>query len=264
MNKCRIIFSDIDGTLLNSRHRISPGTQREIHRVTTLGIPFVLVSSRMPASILAIQKSAGITGPVIALGGSLILDEDRRPLFDSGIPPIVAAAAGRLIEREFPQITWNMYSGFHWMCAKEKSHWITREEKIVGFQAECGDLCSLFSWKSVHKILCMGDPVHISALENRLISAFPELSVCRSAPYYLEVVRSGLGKGTAISLVCTHKNIPLEHAYAFGDNYNDLDMLKTAGTAFVMGNAPAEIKELIGNVTRDNDHDGIAAVLRHI
>ena len=51
--------------------------------------------------------------------------------------------------------------------------------------------------------------------------------------------------------------IPLADAVAFGDHYNDADMLETVGSGFLMGNAPAQLKERIRLLTDDNDHDGI-------
>ena len=57
---CKIIFSDIDGTFLDSRHQVQPGTAAAARRMTEWGIPVVLVSARMPAAIRPILRAAGI------------------------------------------------------------------------------------------------------------------------------------------------------------------------------------------------------------
>ena len=57
------------------------------------------------------------------------------------------------------------------------------------------------------------------------------------------------------------KQIATEHTLAFGDNYNDVEMLHTAGRGILMGNAPEDIKEKGFALTKDNDHDGIAVYL---
>ena len=60
------------------------------------------------------------------------------------------------------------------------------------------------------------------------------------------------------------KQIATEHTLAFGDNYNDVEMLHTAGRGILMGNAPEDIKEKGFALTKDNDHDGIAVYLHSI
>ena len=52
-------------------------------------------------------------------------------------------------------------------------------------------------------------------------------------------------------------NIPLEHTIAFGDNYNDIDMLETVAMPVLMGNAPEALKKAFPNITDSHDHDGI-------
>ena len=51
---------------------------------------------------------------------------------------------------------------------------------------------------------------------------------------------------------------------AFCDNFNDLDMLEAVGEAYVMANAPQEVKERVGHVTASHNHDGIALVLEKL
>lgn len=54
MNK--IIFSDIDGTLLNSEHKITPLTQSAIQKLKEKNLPFVIISARSPSGIYPILQ----------------------------------------------------------------------------------------------------------------------------------------------------------------------------------------------------------------
>lgn len=258
----RIIFSDIDGTLLNDRHAVSERTRAEVGRVAGLGIPFVLVSSRPPEAIVPIQRQLGAAAPVICYGGGLILDEKGNVLYSRGMPPEEALAAGRLFEREFPAVSWNAYAYHTWLCALPKSPPVLREERIVGFTAEGGRLEDILRLETVHKYLCMGGPAEIAALQRRMAEAFPALSACQSAPDYLEVGGAGVSKGRAVEVLCEKRNLPVESSLVFGDNFNDLSMLERAGTAVVMKNAPEELKRRFPNVTESNNDDGLALVLQ--
>ena len=73
----------------------------------------------------------------------------------------------------------------------------------------------------------------------------------------LEIMENGVTKGSAVRTLCELKNIPISETVAFGDNYNDLDMLNTVGLPFLMGNAPEDLKKLVPNVTSDNNSEGI-------
>ena len=48
---------------------------------------------------------------------------------------------------------------------------------------------------------------------------------------------------------------------AFGDNFNDLDMLEYSGYGVAMNNAPQGVKDKVQEITADNNNDGIALVL---
>lgn len=72
------IFSDIDGTLLNSKHQITFDTKNTIQKVVGGNIPFVLVSARMPSSIFPLQQELNINAPVICYSGGLILGCNRK------------------------------------------------------------------------------------------------------------------------------------------------------------------------------------------
>ena len=71
-------------------------------------------------------------------------------------------------------------------------------------------------------------------------------------------------KAKAIRFMEQHLNVCAEEVVAFGDNFNDLDMLQYAGLSVAMGNAPDEIKQAAKEVTASNDEDGIALVLNRI
>ena len=54
-----IVFSDVDGTLLNTRHQVLPGTLSAIKSLQQQGIPFVIISARSP-SVLLFKKNEKI------------------------------------------------------------------------------------------------------------------------------------------------------------------------------------------------------------
>ena len=77
----RAIYSDIDGTLLNRAHRMSPRTLAITRRLAQAGIPIILVSARPPLAITPFTDAIGGKQPLIAFNGALILDGDLNELY---------------------------------------------------------------------------------------------------------------------------------------------------------------------------------------
>ena len=92
----------------------------------------------------------------------------------------------------------------------------------------------------------------------------PALSIVRSAPHLLEIIERTVSKATGIELLLAHYGIDRTEALAFGDNYNDIPMLRYVGHSVAMGNAPEEIKGTANSVTEANDADGIYHFLKKI
>ena len=65
-------------------------------------------------------------------------------------------------------------------------------------------------------------------------------------------------KANGIRLLAQRHGISLEDIVAFGDDYNDIDMLKTCGVGVAMANALEAVKESADAVCSSNDEDGVA------
>lgn len=75
--KFKAVFSDIDGTFLNSNHEISPRTVNIVRKLNQKGVKFILVSARMPSAIISLQKLLHINEPIICYSGALVLDSEK-------------------------------------------------------------------------------------------------------------------------------------------------------------------------------------------
>ncbi|MGT2910501.1 Cof-type HAD-IIB family hydrolase [Streptococcus cameli] len=261
----RLICSDIDGTLLNSDHQVSSLTKEAIREAVGQGVVFVPVSARMPKAIQLIVENIGITCPIISYNGGLIQDENGTVLDSKTLPVSDAIELGSYIENHYPAVAWNVYSFERWLAQATPSKWVDREEEIVGVKAERFSLEQLQQeMDQAHKVLLMGEAETISHLVSKLPAVFPDFSIVQSHAFLLEIMPKGIEKGQAVVTLSQQLEIPLSETVAFGDNFNDLEMLRVVGQAVVMGNAPQDIQEEFSFVTADNDHDGIAVALKQL
>lgn len=139
-------------------------------------------------------------------------------------------------------LSWCLYSFDEWIVKSRKDPRIIREETIVEATSLEGTIDTLSS-SVVHKILCICNPDRILEIEEDLNQQFPQFSIVKSSPILLEIMQSGITKATAIREFCKIENYSLDDAVAFGDNYNDVEMLNEVHYGFLMGNAPNELKK---------------------
>lgn len=70
-------------------------------------------------------------------------------------------------------------------------------------------------------------------------------------------------KGSAIAYLLDYFHISKDHAYAFGDGYNDQAMFREVNHKIAMGNAVDVLKKQATFITTDVDKNGIIHALKH-
>ena len=260
---CKVIFSDIDGTLLNSNHMITPLTRKVIFDKQQNGSQFVIVSARGPSCIYPLLKANDINCPIICYSGALILDESRNLLFQNGIEPAQAQAVIQFITGQKYNTALCIYAHDQWIVRDKNDERVKLEESIVQVPAQQGGLSDV-TGNAIHKLLCMSSAAVTPLIETALKAQFPQYSIVKSSGRMLEIMQNGVNKAEAVKRLCALWNIDIKDTVAFGDNYNDAEMLTAVGQGYLMANAPPPLKEQLKGkvtVTLDNDHDGIAHIL---
>ena len=258
----KIVFSDIDGTFITNDHRVTEPTAKAVRALLAGNIPLVLVSARMPEAIYPITRKIGVNIPIISYSGGLVLTEREEVLYDKRIGAADAAAVLAKIAADFPAATTNYYAGRHWY-AERINDAVKNEMNITEAVAEQVSYSELLNKKILpSKILVMAEPTMCEEMEKVLGAAHPALNVVRSSKILLEIMDKSVSKATGIEVLLKHLGIGKEAALAFGDNYNDAEMLKLIPHSVAMGNAPEPVKNMAAHVTLSNEEDGISAFLQ--
>lgn len=261
IKRYKAVFSDIDGTLLNTDHQIPPDTKRKIQNINQQGVPYVLVSARMPKGMTAIREELGAKSPMICYSGALVVDEDDQPIYSVALQSESARKLCKRIGEINPKISINIYSNDHWMAEDLNEYWVAQEMDITKVLAEQVSFEDEKIYEEVHKILCMGEKEDIKELEEKLVKEFPEIRIYKSKDTYLEIMSMKASKSDAVHMLEQYFGVKQEEIIAFGDGHNDIDMLRYAGLGVAMGNASDEVKEAADYVTDINDNEGVRQVL---
>lgn len=265
----RMICLDIDGTLLNSDHKISPKTKEVIQIVSKeMHIPVILVSARLPRGILFLLQELNISNPIICYSGALTMDEKNNIISNITIPVSGVKQIYQLAKEMGIHVS--LYKDDEWYV-ENIDEWSDQEGIITRMSPSITNFDVLFKqWEKENtgpnKIMCMAEPDQIEALNNKTkINSLNNLSIYLSKPTYLEVMPGSASKTSAIEVLCEKYGIQRSEVIAIGDNYNDINMIEFAGIGIAMGNAPEAVKQYADDITLTNDEDGVAeAIKKHI
>lgn len=260
-----IVFLDIDGTLLDSSHRISPNTKGLLNRLERRGVPVILCSARCPDGVEFVVRQAELRSPIVCYGGALILDEKRSILADTGIGIQTAVRFKRFVDERFPELITSTYLYSVWLVDDAENPAIRREADIIQCMPLAGNLeTASQAMDHVHKLLCMGAPGQILRLQKEAAPLFLEVELLSSGATYLEVLPKGVSKCTAMQALQAHYGLGRESSVACGDHFVDLEMIRYAGLGIAMGNAPEEVRAAADRVTASNDGEGVYIALKNL
>ena len=87
----KVVVSDLDGTLLNGQHQISPRTRDTLHRLVDQGIKFVVATGRHHVDVRSIRDALGLDIYLITSNGAVVHDKQDSLVFNQALPSTVAA-----------------------------------------------------------------------------------------------------------------------------------------------------------------------------
>lgn len=264
----KIVFIDIDGTLLNNHHQISDATSKAIKAATERGINVILATARPYYGADIFRKQLKLTTPIICFNGGLIVDEVGKVLVDHKI----AVGQARMLTEIATNLNVNLiYLDAERSYALKNDQWLAMEEELTDKKSEVlsfDQIVVSWSYRKIvgpNKIMAVGLPNHITELESKIKSVFgDELTVNISHPSYLENTNSLASKQQGAAYLLNQFGFKNPDMVAIGDSFNDIDMLRFAGTGVAMGNAHDKVKQAADWVTKSNDQDGVAHTLIQI
>lgn len=263
----KIVFSDIDGTLLNKDRELSEETIDAVKKLRDK-VPFILISARMPAAMRHLQNQLDVENlPIICYNGGLIIADNK--IIQSTVIPLNILEDLTNHNDKF-NCHLSLYHNDEWYVP-QMDEWAEREinnTKIIPAQKSNSDVLS--DWKKegkgAHKIMAMGDQDKIDKISDFLSANYKDhLHLYRSKDTYLEIASKDISKFSAIELLLKeHFELSADQAVAFGDNYNDVEMLKNIGYGVAVGNGRPEARDAANEIAGDSFEDGVANILNKI
>jgi len=257
----RLVALDLDGTLLNRQNRVSERDAAAVSEAVAAGVTVVLSTSRWHHSARRTALGLGIDGFIISHNGALVRSVDGgREVFHLRIEE----ALGREIAAHLDSVEGDGYvtvddrTFVRSRRVRDPAHLganVAITTSLAASLTAAPTAFLVFGKESVRSTVERFRCHHGKAIN--LAEGFSE-----SYPDYLNIVRAGADKGSALAAVCEALDIPLRAALAIGDAAPDIAMIEVAGIGVAMGNAAPAVKAAATAVAPTNDNDGVAWAIR--
>ncbi|HXD34060.1 MAG TPA: Cof-type HAD-IIB family hydrolase [Pyrinomonadaceae bacterium] len=275
----RLLALDLDGTLLNSRGELTDRNRETIAAARARGVRVAVVTGRRFRDARPIALELGLDVPLISHNGALT--RHARTLETIALFPLPLQAArealalGRASGADpllsddlngLGVLVYDKLSGENPALAKYVA-WAHRIHGDDGAVQETTSLEDYLDHDPVH-LTFTGTCSAMTQLNDELQSELGTTARVFSTMYpkldfaLLDVLNPAASKGTGVAAAAAELNLSADEVMAIGDNYNDLEMLRYAGTGVLMGNAVAALSDSEGlQITGTNDEDGVAQAI---
>ena len=262
----KIIFSDLDGTLLNDDKQISTGNREAIRRATRAGHSFVIATGRPFESAKKVSDSLGLNEEgcyIVSYNGAHVYDCYRQEVLlhrTLGRPVVEQLFA--LADEAGLYIQTYQNGEVLTKADTEELRWYVSHTNLVPMpRADVLDYLTTDPSKMIVISLNEHDRLEQFRVQQEAWSH----GRCRmifSTPKYLEIVPDGVSKQMGIHFLAGKLGVDPADTIAIGDEMNDCEMIEAAGLGVAMSNANPDVKPIADYVTQaTNNEDAIAEVI---
>ena len=259
----KLIATDMDGTLLDSQKRMPADILHIIRELKKKDISFVIASGRQYAALKRDLKELADDVIFIAENGALVMEKDEQLFIDPmaaedipdiirktrglpGIHPVICRAGAAIVEESAPK------EFIHNVQLYYDSGYVVPD--ILAASENLDDVCKVAFYDE-------GDAEHheYPILRDMLGDRH---AVILSGYNWVDIMKPGVDKGRAMTILQQQRNLTPDMCMAFGDYLNDRELLASVTESYAMDNALPEIKAIAKYIAPSNDDSGVVRVIK--
>lgn len=266
----KMIFLDLDGTLLNDQKQIPQENRDAINDALKAGHKVLVCTGRALSSAIRQIPLLGLDAPgcyAITYNGGLIYDIGEKKTIYQKTLPFDQVRYVFDQAKQFGKIHIQTYTETLVISEEDTQEGRNYAEATRSEAGVVDDVIEALDGKEPCKVLAIAhgyDRKHLEAFRDSLLEwAEGKMEICFSCYEYLEFIPKGISKGNAIRFMSEYLGIPMKNTIAVGDAENDITMIRTAAIGAVMQNAGENIKKYGNYITEKNNNEGgVAEVIR--
>ncbi len=254
----RLIAVDLDGTLLNSQHQITPRTERALRRAMGREVQVAIATGKTFLAAKWIIRQLDLRSPGVYVQGLVICGPTGEVLHSRTLDPEIVQQVTALGESQQIQVLG--YSGSRVVMSKRDdefadtlvAHHEPRPEVV-------GPLSRIAYGMPLNKLMVICPEQEMGEVRSILSEHVQgRATLVLSSPLMLEILPVGASKGAGLTWVLDHLGIDPQAVLALGDAENDIEMLRLAGVSVAVANVMQVTKDAADVVVASNDEDGVA------
>lgn len=280
----KLVACDLDGTLFNNNMSVSQENIAAIKAAQKNEIEFLVTTGRAPKESKILIQEAGLKTGFINLNGALVYNQTGKLLIKHPLSRSTAKKIIELLREDGFYFEINTIDHIYTEDINQRISNVARLmvnlnpgmtfKEAVAVSAGNKSIMNMTAIDSFEELLKNENEeiMKIVAFDSRGHEAFSDtikdlnslgdLAVTSSGSSNIEINNIRAQKGTALLDYAKLKGIKRDEIAAIGDNLNDESMIREAGTGVAMGNAIPAIKKLAQVVTKSNNENGVAFILR--
>ncbi|WP_053992360.1 HAD family hydrolase [Mangrovimonas sp. TPBH4] len=261
LSQIKLVVTDMDGTLLNSKGEVSSNFYKLFNELKTNNVHFIAASGRQYFSILDKLGSIKDEITIIAENGGLTKQGDKQlhanyfPMED--------------INRLIP-ILRNIEDSYIVLCGERSAYIESNDDSFINMFKEY-----YTEFKQVEDLTQVNDDnflkIAVYSFGGSEQNIYPHvkhyedhIQVKVSGSNWLDLSHMNTNKGYALQQVQDLLGVSKEETMVFGDYNNDLEMMAQAAYSYAMSNAHPNVKEVARYQTKSNDEEGVEVVLEQL
>jgi Cof subfamily protein (haloacid dehalogenase superfamily) len=256
----KLIASDIDGTLVpDGSHELNPELYDVILKLRAKGIQFAAASGRQWLSIESIFEPIKEKVFYLSDNGAYVGCHGRS---------LYVNTIERKTVMDMVQDVRNMDGLDVMICGPDVIYTETDNQEFLdwmvnGYKFHVKQVEDLTKVESEFIKISVYRKTDVEAHTRTLREKYADrLKMTIAGDMWMDCMRPGINKGQAVKLLQDSLGIKPEETMAFGDQLNDIEMLKQAYYSFAVGNAREEVKAAARFRTDTNVNDGVLKILK--
>jgi len=257
----KLIATDMDGSLLDDDKNLPPDFSETHDILERNGISFAAASGRSYTALAPVFGEQSSSMSFICDNGAFIVHKGKK-IFSAGIAPELLREVISVCEEKLPE-AYLVLCGEKGLYVTEK--YKPRSQKELGFY---------YSSRIVLDNLAETDDVIFKIAiydeNNPQEYSYPvlekifgdKLSLVVSGHLWMDIMQKGISKGSAVKQLQQTLGITAAETMAFGDFYNDIELLKNADMSFVMENANEDMKQYGRFTAESNNSSGVTKAIK--
>lgn len=260
----KMVFSDMDGTLLWKGVRLSVENSTAIQKTVDKGVDFVICTGRGVFGVEPYLKQLGMIGKkgyVICQNGAAVYDlRDMSLVIKKSFSPTLVKPVAAFA-RSLGSVAMFYYDDRNFLCEK-LSEEVAKYCQVMKTTPQLVKEPMEYEGE-LTKCLFSGPREKLEQIKKFAKNLLgDEVNLFYSSETYLELVIHGVDKGSALEETAQKAGVALEETIAIGDSDNDLPMILKAGLGVAMKNGEKHVKAAAGYVTEKTaEEHGVAEVL---